>query len=158
MLFHSRFIEPQYEIIRNKNCQRKKSRIQFIPYQRHPYEQGSNQKYKRNYECKGYSHHAHRRFADHHHPLSYLIGSSCNIRYIYDFVFTIRRRTVAFCATSRTSRRLNDPHRQMRTLYVFHNTQMLYSIIRHFANSTLQIAANLIIICELRSIPSFFST
>ena len=42
--------------------------------------------------------------------------------YIYDFVFTIRRRTVAFCATSRTSRRLNDSHRQMRTLYVFHNT------------------------------------
>lgn len=96
MLFHSRFIEPQYEIIRNKNCQRKKSRIQFIPYQRHPCEQGNNQKYKRNYECKGYSHHAHRRFADHHHPLSYLIGSSCNIRYIYDFVFTIRRRTVSF--------------------------------------------------------------
>lgn len=75
MLFHSRFIEPQYEIIRNKNCKRKKSRIQFIPYQRHPCEQGNNQKYKRNYECKGYSHHAHRRFADHHHPLSYLIGS-----------------------------------------------------------------------------------
>ena len=53
---------------------------------------------------------------------------------------------------------LNNPHRQMRTLYVFHNTQMLYSIIRHFANSTLQIAANLIIIYELRSIPPTFST
>ena len=100
--------------------------------------------------------HSHRRFADHHYVFPHLVGSRSSINYIYDFVLAVCRGTVSLHAASRASRCLNDPHRQMRTLYVFHNTQMLYSIIRHFANSTLQIAANLIIICELRSIPRIF--
>ena len=79
-------------------------------------------KYERKYESQHYRHHAHRRFADHHHLLSHLIGRSCGIYDIYDFVLTIRRGTMPLCATCRTSRCLDNPHRQMRTLYVFHNT------------------------------------
>ena len=40
------------------------------------------------------------------------------------------------------SRCLDDPHKNLRTTYVFHNTLMSYYI-SHFANCTLQIAANL---------------
>ena len=43
---------------------------------------------------------------------------------------------------SRASRCLDDPHKNLRTTYVFHNTLMSYYI-SHFANCTLQIAANL---------------
>ena len=54
----------------------------------------------------------------------------------------ICRRAMSLDTASRASRCLDDPHKNLRTTYVFHNTLMSYYI-SHFANCTLQIAANL---------------
>ena len=57
-------------------------------------------------------------------------------------LLAICRRAMSLDTASRASRCLDDPHKNLRTTYVFHNTLMSYYI-SHFANCTLQIAANL---------------
>ena len=59
-----------------------------------------------------------------------------------DLLLAICRRAMSLDTASRASRCLDDPHKNLRTTYVFHNTLMSYYI-SHFANCTLQIAANL---------------
>ena len=57
-------------------------------------------------------------------------------------VTSITELAISLNTASRESRCLDDPHKNLRTTYVFHNTLMSYYI-SHFANCTLQIAANL---------------
>ena len=84
-----------------------------------------------------------------------LVGCGIVNSHINKFLFRIRRGAMSLDTTRSARLSLYDSHLEMRTVYVFHNTLMFYSI-RHFAKCALQIAANLRIICELQTFPMHF--